>query len=212
MARKCAYAIVLASMLAGASPALRADAVADWNRIAIEEVTASSRSSDEALTALATVHAAMFEALNYVEPSYKPQYAVASSGQPGAPKEAVAAGAAHHVLRELYPAKSAVLDRALKRSLDAVADHQAAYAAAITGRSIAQIVWAVRSSEVGRSRRQAAPAFERVNGRDPHAEVEIRDLNSAVAGLIESRHLDAIDGARLHALISTAASAKALRR
>ena len=48
MTGKCLQAIVLASILAGASPASRADAVAQWNKIAIDDVTASSRTSAQA--------------------------------------------------------------------------------------------------------------------------------------------------------------------
>lgn len=206
MASNTRQAIALAAILAAASPISRADAVADWNRIALDAVTQSSRSSAQALAALATVHAAMFEALNFVEPRYSPRYTVASRGQPGTPGDAVAAGAAHHVLRELYPVRSAALDRALKRSLSAISDQQAAFAGAIAGRSIAQIVWAVRTSDAGgASRRPAAAAFERVNGR-AHWDADVRGLNAEVAGLIASKRLDAVDGARLHALASAAAA------
>lgn len=196
----------LASILVGASPPSRADAVAEWNRIALDAVTASSRTSAQALAAMANVHAAIFEALNFVDPRYPPRYTVVSREQPGTPGDAVAAGAAHHILRQLYPAKGAVLDRALKRSLDAIADQRAAYAGAITGRRIGQIVWAARAAERSGAHPDAAAAFDRVNGRDSW-NVDVRDLNAVVAGLIESRHFDAIEGARLHALASEAAAA-----
>jgi hypothetical protein len=206
MTGKCLQTIALAAVLGAAAPASRADAIAEWNTIALETVTASSRTSGQALAALATVHVAMFEALNFVDPRYPPRYTVASRGQPGIPADAVAAGAAHHILRELYPAKGAVLDRALKRSLDAVADQRTAYSSAITGRSIAQIVWAVRAAERNGARREAAAAFDRVNGRDSWS-VDVRGLNAAVDDSLESRHLDAVEGARLHALASEAAAA-----
>jgi hypothetical protein len=200
-------AIALASILAAGSPAAHADAVADWNRIALDATVASSRSPEQALKAMATVHTAMFEALNFVEPRYKSQYTVASRAQPGAPDDAVAAGAAHHILVELYPARAQVLKRALTRSLSAIKDQQAAYAGAITGRSIAQIVWAVRGADRGEPgpQSQAAAAFDRMNGRQ-RWDVDLRSLNSAIAGLIESQRLDSLEGARIHALISTAAA------
>ena len=206
MARNHARAIALAFVLTAASPASHADAVADWNKIALDTVVASSRSSEQALKAMTTVHTAMFEALNFVDPRYKSQYTVESRAQPGAPRAAVAAGAAHHVLTELYPARAAFLRQALQRSLSAIEDQQAAYAGAITGKSIAQIVWAVRASaygEAGPRREATAPVFDRVNGR-PRWDVELRSLNSAIAGLIESQRLDLIDSARIHALAAGA--------
>jgi len=209
MTRNHAQAIALAFILTAASPAARADAVSDWNKIALDTVVASSGSPEQALKAMTTVHTAMFEALNFVEPRYKSQYTVESRAQPGAPWAAVAAGAAHHVLAELYPARVAFLREALKRSLSAIEDQHAAYAGAITGKSIAQIVCAVRASNDGaaapRREATAAAAFDRMNRR-PRWDVELRSLNSAIAGLIESQRLDLIDSARIHALAAGAAA------
>jgi hypothetical protein len=196
MTRNHTQAIVLASILGAASPAVHEDAVSDWNRIALDTVVASSRSPEQALKALATVHTAMFEALNFVEARYKSQYTVASRAQPSAPQAAVVAGAAHHILAELYPARAASLKQTLNRSLSAIDDQQAAYAGAITGRSIAQIVWAVRGSDRGE-----AVARKRVSWN-----VDLRSLNSAISGVIESQRLDLVEGARIHALASTAAA------
>jgi len=207
MTRNHAQAIALAFVFTAASPASHADAVADWNKIALDTVVASSRSSEQALKAMTTVHTAMFEALNFVDPRYKSQYTVESRAQPGAPRAAVAAGAAHHVLTELYPARAAFLRQALQRSLGTIEDQQAAYAGAITGKSIAQIVWAVRAPDhreaAPRREATAAAAFDRLNGR-PRWDVELRSLNSAIAGLIESQRLDLIDSARIHALAAGA--------
>src|SRR5262249_35477471 len=158
--------------LAAGSPAAHADAVADWNRIALATIEASGASPEQTLQALATVHAAMFEALNFVEPRYKPQYTGASVGQPGAPKDRGAAGAAHHILRELYPGRAEALGRELRKSLGAVDNQQAAYSAAITGKSIAQIVWAVRATRPGPAP-GAAPAFG--VDRQPYA-IDVRRL------------------------------------
>src|SRR5258705_1169642 len=209
MTRNHAQATVLAFILTATSPASHADAVADWNKIALDTVVVSSRSSEQALKAMTTVHTAMFEALNFVEPRYRSQYTVESRAQSGAPHAAVAAGAAHHILAELYPARAAALRQALKKSLSAIEDQQAAYAGAITGKSIAQIVWAVRASAYGEAapRREgtAAATFDRVNGR-PRWDVELRSLNSAISGLIETQRLDLIDSARIHALAAGAAA------
>jgi hypothetical protein len=197
MAKNHAQAIALAAVLGAASPAVHADAVSDWNRIALDTVVASSRSPEQALKAMATVHRAMFEALNFVEARYQSQYTVALRAQPGAPHAAVAAGAAHHVLVELYPARAAALKPALTRSLSAIDDQQAAYAGAITGRSIAQIVWAVGAAE----RAGAAKGNGRLGW-----DIDLRSLNSAIAGLIETQRLDLVESARIHALASTAAA------
>src|SRR5262249_20331327 len=109
--------------------------------------------------------------------------------------------AAHHILRELCPGRAEALGRELRKSLGAIDNQQAAYAAAITGKSIAQIVWAVRAARPGPAP-GAAPAFG--VDRQPY-EIDVRRLNAAVAGLIDSRRLDALDGARVHALAAAAA-------
>ena len=106
----------LAVTLAMSIPSVaRADVVIDWN----QQVFAIG--GPQIQRTLAMVHIAMFDAINGIDPSYRP-YLVLPSGPPGASAEAAAAAAAHGVLVRLFPAQKAALAAALSASLAAVPD------------------------------------------------------------------------------------------
>src|SRR4051794_39942353 len=63
--------VVLAAALSAAQPCL-ADAVLDWNEVAIGTVLAARRSPPDDARNMAMVHVAMFDAINAVQPHYKP--------------------------------------------------------------------------------------------------------------------------------------------
>ena len=73
----------------------RADVVADWNTIAIETVTALERDTAQAAYAIATVHVAMFEVMNFIEGGYVPRFLVKPPAPFARSGEAAAAAAAH---------------------------------------------------------------------------------------------------------------------
>jgi hypothetical protein len=128
-------------------PLSRADAVADWNKIALDTVVQSRQPLEYKLRAMAMVHVAMFEALNFVQARYTPHFIVASPTLTDLSIEAVAAAAAHHVLVDLYPNQSAALAAALRTSLDALPGRRDTANDVITGTSIAAVICAVRASE-----------------------------------------------------------------
>jgi hypothetical protein len=63
----------------------------------------------------------MFEAVNSIEPRYRP-YRARLPALPGSSRDAAAAAAAHYVLVRIYPNQAKELDKALQESLAAVTD------------------------------------------------------------------------------------------
>jgi hypothetical protein len=91
------------------STILRADAVTDWNLIAVQSVVAagSARPGPSGVLDIAMVHAAMYDAVQAIEGRYQPYYvdipnATGSSA-------AAAAKAAHDVLVSRFPAQAGTL-------------------------------------------------------------------------------------------------------
>lgn len=198
-------AIAMTSAFALFSQNAFADALLDWNGIAVDAAAASSAEPGEALKALALVHEAMFEALNSIERRYEPKYSVTWRAQPRRSLETVAAAAAHYVLVELYPAHSDRFHQALKKTLSAVADQQAAYAGAAIGIGVAQLICE------GRPREHTEPASPRRiatgdDGQHGTAPIDIRRWNAEMLDLAASMNLDPVDTARILALASAAAA------
>jgi len=188
-----AIAIASALVLAPAAAA-RADAVADWSEIALNSVLESRQSTPDALNTLATVHAAMFESLNFIEARYKPRYVVAQPSPRAMPGDAAVAAAAQYVLAEAYPDRRVALDKQLHASLAPIDGDRAVSTTAIVGRNLATIVWVVRAraSSAPAAPMRAAPAI------NPQAWDRIVDL-------VAIKSLRPIEKARIYALVSIAA-------
>jgi hypothetical protein len=192
-----------------------ADTVADWNRIALDLALRSEQPLEQRLRAMATVHVAMFEALNFIDGRYRSHFVVRSPGLRGVSAEAVAAAAAHQVLADLYPAQRRPLAAALKSSLDALA---AGRGSVPTGNSIAAVVRAVAPSDGAAWLLDAAaladalpaqgPVRARHEGIEEPADIYFGTSpftwNGRVAELISTRGLSPVGAARIHALVSMA--------
>ncbi len=100
--RLCVVLAILALLLVGPVSA-RADAVADWNAIAVQRVIAETPAHPPPVTFLdiAIVHAAIYDAVQAIERDYRP-YHVHIPGASGSPSAAVAK-AARDVLVYLLP-------------------------------------------------------------------------------------------------------------
>jgi hypothetical protein len=112
----------------------RADAVTDWN------ATAAALPTDGALElsrVMATMHGAIHDALNSIEPVYQ-AYRFRVEAPPGASKDAAAAAAAHLVLTALVPAHAGVFDSALAASLSKVPEGQRKTDGIAVGRTAAR--------------------------------------------------------------------------
>lgn len=111
-----APAVVIAGLL---STSALADVITDWTDIAVEAGYAARQGPPPHSRAVAIVAIAMFEAVNSIEPRYRP-YRERLAAEPGASREAAAATAAHRVLLRLYPDQAKELDKAHQSSLAAV--------------------------------------------------------------------------------------------
>jgi hypothetical protein len=191
MPRTTWSAIALASALALAPGNARADAVADWSRIALTSVLESRQSTPDALNTLATVHAAMFETLNFIEARYTPRYVAIQSSAVTMLGDAAAAAAAQYVLVEAYPDRRTMLDQALHASLAPIEGDATGSTSKILGRSLAAVVWALRT-------RTSTPPKQ-----DPPA-IDLPAWNGIV-DLTARKNLQAIEQARIYALVSIAA-------
>src|SRR3954469_7456595 len=100
----------------------RADAVTDWNVIAIN-ATAVPPNSILQSRVLAIVHGAVYDAVRAVDRKGA-AYAVDLKAPAGTSLDAAVAAAAHGALIRLAPAQRAMLDTALSTSLSKVADGQ----------------------------------------------------------------------------------------
>jgi hypothetical protein len=94
-------------------PAVRPDIVSRWNEAAI------ATAGPIVQRTLAMVHIAMFDAVNSVEPRYRPYLALPTPPKEASP-EALAAAAAHGVLLRLFPERRQTLESILVETLAAV--------------------------------------------------------------------------------------------
>lgn len=121
------------------------DAVMDWNSVALEVVAEdhsgtfgppSQGGPVRTARALAIVHAAVFDAVNSIEPQHTP-YLLSHPGQ-GASIDAAAATAAHDTLIALYPDQAAELDAELSAYLAVIPDGQSKARGIALGRLVAK--------------------------------------------------------------------------
>ncbi|HJY77028.1 MAG TPA: hypothetical protein VKE95_10360 [Burkholderiales bacterium] len=182
----------------------RADVVADWNAIALTTLSTPDRDPAYVAHALATVHVAMFEVMNFIEGTYVPRFLVRPPAPVAGSGEGAAAAAAHYVLRELHPDRAAALDAALERSLASIGDPQQKANARVWGRHLGANIYAIRSADVGGLAARPAPATAAAGTSESLA--SIAALNASVTKLIERKGLKPIDAARVHAQTSMALS------
>src|SRR5436190_9939306 len=103
----CATISILAIMLAAAASA-NADAVADWNSIAVQATLSGARPGATGVLDIAMTQAAVYDAVQAIERQFEPYY-VEIPGASGS-SVAAAAKAAHDVLVSRFPAQTASLD------------------------------------------------------------------------------------------------------
>jgi hypothetical protein len=135
---------VLAVLMIAAATAARADEVTDWNAIAVAAMPTASPPVMSRV--LAAMHGAMHDAVNSVEPRFRP-YRFAVPANAGASKEAAAAAAAHGVLVAMVPPQKAVFDTALAGSLGKIAESGAKQDGVGVGRAVAQAMNAWRAAD-----------------------------------------------------------------
>jgi hypothetical protein len=126
--------------------AARADAVLDWNEVALAEVAANSQLPPDGARTLAMVHVAVFDAVNAIDRRYEP-YALEERGPANASADAAAASAAYSVLVGLFPARQSPLADAYAAALARVPDGESKRAGVELGRRAASACLSLRSGD-----------------------------------------------------------------
>src|SRR5262245_22264189 len=103
-------AMTILAVLFAAPASASADAVADWNAIAVQTISTATPARPVTVVFLdvAMVQAAVYDAVQAIDKRFKP-YHVEIPGASGSP-EAAAAKAAHDILVNLFPAQTMSLD------------------------------------------------------------------------------------------------------
>ncbi len=150
-----------ALLLAGLGPgpaggvlAVRADhasIVVGWNLTMLSTFGAANVPPPVASRDGAIVQAAVFDAVNGIEPRYTPIH-VSPAAPAGASRQAAVAGAAYATLVSLFPAQKSSLDTTLQASLSAIAednedDSQAIAAGLGWGKTVAYDILAWRATD-----------------------------------------------------------------
>ena len=113
----CVHAIGLSVLLLVSCGIGLADEVTDWNHIMLEAtLTPPATPAPVSTRSTAIVQAAVFDAVNGIDPQYTPIH-VWRRGPRNASRRAAAVQAAYAILIRLYPAQSDTLDQQRSASL-----------------------------------------------------------------------------------------------
>src|ERR1700751_2746136 len=105
--------------MAGRGPGAQSvNSVLEWNRtlLVIVRTPGAQPATVHPTRSFAIMHAAIYDAVNAIDPTHKP-YLIRLSASHFASQEAAAAAAAHEVLVKLYPSFQATLDGQLQQAL-----------------------------------------------------------------------------------------------
>lgn len=202
-------AMVLASAVWIASmgcQAASADEVMDWNALASTVLSGAAPSVESRV--MATMHIAMHDAINSIEPRYRP-YGFSIPVHMRASQDAAAASAARDVLVAMVPAHRPDFDAALASSLAKIAEGRSKRDGIGAGKAVAEAVNAWRAADgfdaqlgpvkpfVMKSSTQfSPPGCPALPG-----EREIAAWNAAARAASRARDLSMHDNARLFALL-----------
>jgi hypothetical protein len=152
LARLCGLIAIVASA------AGHADVVTDWDIIAASTITpATGVTLPPPVTEaeqrpifqvdLATLHVAIYDAVNAIDRRYEPYAIVLHSGTRGASKEAAAVGAAYAVLKGLFPNRSVIYQHAYDTYLAAAAGDPAKARGLAIGAEVAAGILGLRQND-----------------------------------------------------------------
>jgi hypothetical protein len=123
-----------------------ADAVLDWNAVALAEVGASAQLPPDGARTMAMVHVAVFDAVNAIDPRYEP-VALHERAPGDASAEAAVASASYAVLVGLFPSRQAHLAESHAAALARIPDGHAKHAGIAIGQLAASACLALRSGD-----------------------------------------------------------------
>jgi hypothetical protein len=136
---------MLIAALSGAAVA-KADAVLDWNVIAVNTAVTNSQNPYAQARYAAIVQLAVFESVNAITGEYHP-YLGTIVAPPGACPEAAAIQAAYRVLSTYFPASAPTLGAERANSLASIPDGQAKTDGIATGDAAALAMIALRAND-----------------------------------------------------------------
>jgi PAP2 superfamily len=125
------------------------NAVIEWNRtvLAIVRTSGAQPATIHSTHNFAMLHAAIYDAVNNIEPKFKP-YLVRLSDVPKSASETAAADeAAHDVLVSLYPGFQAPLDAELQQDLVQLPDNERKAQGIAVGQAVASQLLAARGAD-----------------------------------------------------------------
>jgi hypothetical protein len=144
--RRQIFALSCALMLAPLFGSARADAVLDWNAIAVSTAIANGQNPFAQARTAAIVQVAVFEAVNSVTGDYQ-SYLGTIVAPPGASADAAAIEAAYRVLSTYFPASSATLAADRATSFASIPDGQSKVDGIATGDAAALAIIALRAND-----------------------------------------------------------------
>ena len=137
--------ILMLSLLVGSVTA-RADAVLDWNAIAVNTAVANKQNPIAQARYAAIVQLAVFEAVNSITHDYQPYLGI-KTAPPDASPDAAAIEAAYVVLSTYFPASQGALYADRTNSLQSIPDSQAKIDGIATGDAAALAMMALRAND-----------------------------------------------------------------
>jgi len=140
-----AVCISMAALLFGLAAA-RADAVLDWNEIAVNTAIANGQDPFHQARSAAIVQLAVFEAVNTIKSDYQP-YLGSIVAPHGASADAAAIEAAYRVLITYFPGSATTLNAALANSMASIPDGDAKNKGITTGDAAAAAMIALRAND-----------------------------------------------------------------
>lgn len=139
--------MLLALLLTAPITAAAGNVVTDWDEKAVSIVqTGTVPPPPTSFRTMAILHVAMFDAVNSVEPRYKP-YKVRLPATPETSKEAAAAAAAATVLSKLYPDAAADVQSTLTSYLATLPDGEAKSKGVKLGEDVATKILEAREKD-----------------------------------------------------------------
>src|SRR5438552_7475258 len=123
--------------------------VIEWNRtlLAIVRTPGAQPVTVHSTRNFAILHAAIYDAVNIIEPKFSPYFVRLPDVPRSASKIAAADKAAHDVLVSLYPAFQASLDTELVQDLALLPDHERKAQGIVVGRAIPSQLLGARSAD-----------------------------------------------------------------
>jgi len=180
--------------------------VMDWNAVAAAALSGEPPAVGSRV--MATMHIAMHDAINSIEPRYLP-YGFSIPVSARASKEAAVASAAHDVLVAMVPARKPAFDDALAGSLRKIAEGRSKRDGVGAGRAVAEAVSAWRAADGFDARLGAVKPFVMKSSTQFSpagcpalpGEREIPAWNAAARAASFAKNLSLHDNARLFALM-----------